>query len=175
MNVVHVTNPNTVPFGGMSANTVYVFPSGTYYLPDNVPMRRCTAFISSGNTTITTDNTYNIFVDGESHVIFDKININANHHGDAGLEIINEARDVTLHNMDIYNAVSYGVHTFAANTLFFDAVNIFNNPYGAYFAKTDAVAINNSKIYNNGNNGITIEGGNQHSINNSLIFNSEEI
>jgi hypothetical protein len=133
MNVVHVTNPNTVPFGSMSANTVYVFPSGTHYLPNNVSINKpCIAFISSGDTTISTNYNYNISVDNTQYIIFDKININANNIGIYGLQNVNVS-DTTLHNMDVYNAKNTSVFAKSTSTLYLDTINAFNNSsYGIH-------------------------------------------
>jgi hypothetical protein len=76
MSVVHVTNPNNIPFGNISSNTVYVFPSGSYNLPNNVYMEDCSAFISSGDLTIRNINN-NIQI-SRNYIVLDNINIDAN-------------------------------------------------------------------------------------------------
>lgn len=91
MNVVHVTNPNSVPFGGMSANTVYVFQSGTYYLPNPVDMKGCVAFVSSGETTISTYDNYSLNVNDGFNII-DNIDINGKNIASYGI-ILRSKRD----------------------------------------------------------------------------------
>jgi hypothetical protein len=193
MSVVHVTNPNNIPFGNISSNTVYVFPSGSYNLPNNVYMEDCSAFISSGDLTIRNINN-NIQI-SRNYIVLDNINIDSDV-ANYGL-LVDLAEQISLHNMNVYNAEATAIEATRTTELYLDTVNIFNNNKNGIFSNrlfssifnninvhnnkniwillegdVFDTTINNSKIYNNYDNIVMILNENS-SINNSLMFNSE--
>jgi hypothetical protein len=129
MNVVHVTNPNSVPFGTMSSGTVYVFQSGSHYLSNHISMLSCVAFVSSGETRIANYDGYDISIDN-TFAIIDNINIYGDDNARYGI-ILKSKRD-TLHNMDIYNNVEFGIRISNSSENLLKNINIFNNDSGIY-------------------------------------------
>ena len=142
-----------------AANTVYVFPSGSYDLHSTTTLPTCTAFISSGWAIITPHGADNFSLDLSNDAsILDDLDISGNSVNDYGVTMYNgSSMWSTVHNTRIHDAIN-GIYIAWTYNLI-DSNTIRNNANdGIDIDTSDSLynTIHNNSVYSNGRNGVSI-------------------